>query len=81
MERGEREVMKRPYTKIIEILEYFNEIGEIIMEVDTSQWTSDKTACDSIRRCIKQKGFKNIGVVKRGERIYLLNYAVVNVKA
>lgn len=72
--------MKRPYTKIFEFIEDFQESGELIMEVDTSQWTSDKTAGDSIRRCIKQKGFKDIGVVKRGERIYVLNYAVVNAK-
>lgn len=69
--------MKRPYTKIIEIIEDFRESGEIIREVDTSQWTSDKTAHDNICRCIKQKGFKDICAVKRGERIFILNLEAI----
>ena len=51
-------MMKRPYTKIYDLLLDFQESGEIIMEVDTSQWTSDKIARDGIGRCIRKKDSK-----------------------
>lgn len=70
-------MLKRPYTKICDFLLGFQESGEPIMEVDVSFWTSDKTACDNLRRTVKQKGFKDICVIKRGERIFVLNLKAI----
>lgn len=64
--------MKRPYTKIYEFLMDFLESGEFIREVDTTLWTSDKTACDNIRRTIRQKGFTDVCVVQRKERVFVM---------
>jgi hypothetical protein len=64
--------MKRPYTKIVEIIKDFRESGEAIREIDTTLWASDKTACCNIRRTIRQKGFKDICVVQRGDRVFVM---------
>lgn len=64
--------VKRPYTKIKGFIEDFYESVDSIREVDTSQWTSDKVASDNIRRTIRQMGFNDICVVKRGDRIFLM---------
>ena len=64
--------MKRSYTKIADFLVLFRESGENIVEVDTSFWTSNKIAVDSIRRRIRQRGYKDIFVTQRGERVFVI---------
>lgn len=66
-------MMKRPYTKIEDFLVPFVESGEPIMEVDSLQWMSEKKACDSIRRWIKRNGYKDMTVLRRGERVFVVN--------
>jgi hypothetical protein len=65
--------MKRPYTKIEDFIASFAESGEPIMEVDALQWMTDKRACDDIRRCIKKSGYKDIIVLRRKERVFVVN--------
>lgn len=63
--------MKKPYVKIYDLLLRFHRSKDAVQEVDTTQWTSDKVACDDIRRTIKQKGFKDIYVVQRRGKVFL----------
>ena len=65
--------MKRSYTNIEELLAPFVESGEPIMEVDSLQWMSERKACDSIRRWLKRNGYKDITVLRRGERVFVVN--------
>lgn len=65
--------MKRSYTKIYDFLMRFLQTGELIREIDTSQWTTDKIAGDSVRRCIKRKGMTSLCLIQRGEKMYVLN--------
>jgi hypothetical protein len=62
----------RPYMNVEEYIAQFVESGETIMEVDTLNWMADKTACDSIRRCIKRNGYKDLVVFRRNDRVFVL---------
>lgn len=65
--------MKRSYNKIKDFIASFAESGEPIMEVDALQWMTDKMACDSIRRWLKMNGYKDIIVLRRKERVFVVN--------
>ncbi len=64
--------MPRSYTKVFDIIFDFYESDEKMMVVDVSQWTSIKSATDSLRWCIKNKRFDNITVVSRKGEVFLM---------
>ncbi len=64
--------MKRPYTKIADFLVDFAKSDERILEVDSLQWMSEKKSSDSIRRCIRKKGYKDMIVFRRNERVFVV---------
>lgn len=63
----------RPYTRIEEVLAPILDSGETIMEVDSLHWMTEKMACDSIRRWLKRNGYEDIAVLRRGERVFVVN--------
>ena len=64
--------MHRPYTKVYDIIFDFYESDEVIQKIDTSLWKSNIQASDSLRHCIKQKGFKGIEVHRIKGNVYLM---------
>ena len=63
--------MKRPYTKIYDMLWDFQDSEDFVRKIDTSNWSSNKIACDCLRRTIKLRGFKGISVSQCGDEIFL----------
>lgn len=64
--------MPRPCTNVFDIIFDFYESDETVMAVDVSLWNTTKQACDSLRRCIKNKRFKGIAVVSRSGAVFLM---------
>lgn len=64
--------MPRTCTNVFDIVFDFYESDETVMAVDVSLWNTTKQACDSLRRCIKNRRFDNITVVSRKGEVFLM---------
>ena len=64
--------MNRPYLPVYDIIFDFYQSGDTVRKINSSWWRSNIQAYDSIRHCIKQKGFKGIEVHRLKGEVYLM---------